>query len=118
MITVWAEMERAMGYMFRYRRAGITAVSYCARGNDRPAWRRFPRYWLQNRRPKSGILHDTEGLRRFRERLGDVHNAVKEIDAYNSVAKGTAQPDTFLTEDLSEAFRNALTPLYSLEALS
>ncbi|MBI2578246.1 MAG: hypothetical protein HYW26_00895 [Candidatus Aenigmarchaeota archaeon] len=66
----------------RYELAGMACSSYSIRRLGNPAWRRFPRHWLENRRLPETILTDRAGLVHVRLRLGEIEESLEAYDVY------------------------------------
>lgn len=82
-IQIWSKVAEVTPYG-HYAFAEIISAAYGVWGLDNPAWKRFPRHYIEHtgsKLPKE-VIHDETGLTHVRQRLAHVADSVSAIDSF------------------------------------
>lgn len=117
-IQIWSKIEEITPYG-HYTFAEMISAAYAIQGLDNPAWKRFPRYYvehIESKLPKE-LVHDETGLTHVRQRLAQVAESISAIESFensdhgamsreaNEIARKTKSPKTLVEREVIEFAR-------------
>ena len=77
----------------------MLSSAYAVQGLDNPAWKKFPRYYLEERGLPAEVIGDEIGIRHVIGRLDEIGANLLDIDFY---VYGTREPAMTLAFNLAK----------------
>jgi hypothetical protein len=117
-IAIWATLDRLafdtnLGYA-RYLLAGMISSAYAIQGLDNPAWKKFPRHYVETGHLPDELQTDKEGLTHVLGKLREI-TAINDINTYRSsiMQSGNEASNISFLRGITENLSTGLTMVAS-----